>query len=305
MTKVEPELVRVARIGPAAPSPTVRGPIAWNATHGARRDEAALFFTGDENLVELAGVVEYRYTAAAAAALLFGAATVEPTVAATSEGVFRESVGRTPLEDLLVADRRGFEADVQERLQARLDAAGLKVRIDRVRVVDAHPPREVVPAYRDASAAVSDAERYRNEAEAYAAEQHWSALAEAQGRRDAAATRAAQLKARAEGEQLGLPRPPVGARRAARPDRVPPALGHPGDRLRRPAQADPRPPRRRPPPRLARRPRPPRPRPGPAPGPAESVGRNLRIDEETRLTSEHRTHPSRIRPGGIRLVRTS
>jgi regulator of protease activity HflC (stomatin/prohibitin superfamily)/soluble P-type ATPase len=200
VAKVEPELVRVARIGPAAPSPAVRGPIAWNATHGVRRDEAALFFTGDENLVELAGVVEYRTTAASAAALLFGVATVEPTVAAMSEGVFRESVGRTPLENLLVADRRGFEADVQERLQARLGTAGLKVRIDRVRVVDAHPPREVVPAYRDAAAAVSDAERYRNEALAYAAEQHWSALAEAQGRRDAAATRAAQLKARAQGE---------------------------------------------------------------------------------------------------------
>ena len=201
VTKIEPELVRVARIGPAGPSPTARGPIAWNATHGTRRDEAALFFTGDENLVELAGVVEYRYTAAAAATLLFSASAVEPTVAAASEGVFRESVGRTPLEALLVADRHGFEADVSRRLQARLDAAGLKVRLDRVRVVDAHPPREVVPAYRDAAAAVSDAERYRNEAEAYAAEQHWSALADAQGRRDSAATRAAQLKARAQGEQ--------------------------------------------------------------------------------------------------------
>ena len=204
VAKVEPELVRVARIGPAAPSPTVRGPIAWNASHGARRDEAALFFTGDENLVELAGVVEYRYTAAAAAALLFGAATVEPTVTATSEGVFREAVGQTPLENLLVADRRGFEADVQKRLQTRLDTVGLKVQVDRVRVVDAHPPREVVPAYRDAAAAVSDAERYRNEALAYAAEQHWSALAEAQGRRDAAATRGSQLKARAKGEQLAF-----------------------------------------------------------------------------------------------------
>jgi regulator of protease activity HflC (stomatin/prohibitin superfamily) len=146
-------------------------------------------------------VVEYRYTADAAAALVFGVSAVEPTVAAASEGIFRETVGRTPLEDLLVADRRGFEADVQGRLQARLAAAGLKVRIDRVRVVDAHPPREVVPAYRDAAAAVSDAARYRNEAEAYAAEQHWSALAEAQGRRDSAATRAAQLSNRARGEQ--------------------------------------------------------------------------------------------------------
>jgi Cu+-exporting ATPase len=201
VTKLEPEVVRVARIGPAGPSAAIRGPIAWNATHGARRDEGALFFTGDENLVELAGVVEYRYTAAGAAALVFGAAAVEPTVAAMAEGVFRESVGRTLLEDLLVADRRGFEADVHRRLQARLHTAELKVAIDRVRVVDAHPPREVVPAYRDAAAAVSDAARYRNEAEAYAAEQHWSALAEAQGQRDAAATRAEQLRARARGEQ--------------------------------------------------------------------------------------------------------
>jgi Cu+-exporting ATPase len=204
VTTVEPDLVRVARIGPAGPSANSRGPIAWNASHGARRDEAALFFTGDENLVELAGVVEYRYTDAAVADLLFGVSNVEPGVAAAAEGVFRESVGRTPLEDLLVADRRGFEAGVSRRLQARLDAAGLRVKIDRVRVVDAHPPREVVPAYRDAAAAVSDAERYRNEAEAYAAEQHWSALAEAQGRRDAAATRAAQLQARARGEQLAF-----------------------------------------------------------------------------------------------------
>ena len=35
----------------------------------------------------------------------------------------------------------------------------LAIAVDRVRVVDAHPPREVVPAYRDVSAAVSDVER--------------------------------------------------------------------------------------------------------------------------------------------------
>ena len=209
VTTVEPDLVRVARIGPSGPGATTtartrRGPIAWNATHGARRDEAALFFTGDENLVEVAGVVEYRFTDTAVANLVFGASAVEPTVAAAAEGVFREAVGRTRLEDLLVADRRGFEADVARRLSARLDASGLRVAIERVRVVDAHPPREVVPAYRDAAAAVSDAERYRNEAEAYAAEQKWSAQAEAQGRRDSAATHAAQLGARAKGEQLAF-----------------------------------------------------------------------------------------------------
>jgi Cu+-exporting ATPase len=216
VTKVEPDLVRLARIGPSGPSSGARGPVAWSATHGLRRDESALFFTGDENLVELAGVVEYRLTEAGAAELLFGVASVDAGVSAAAEGAFREAVGRTPLEDILAAGRRGFEADVEARLRDRLAATGLKVAVDRVRVIDAHPPREVVPAYRDVSAAVSDAERYRNEAEAYASEQSWSARAEAQAKRDTASSLGHRLKARAEGDrQAFLAR--VSAH-AARPD---------------------------------------------------------------------------------------
>ncbi len=199
--KVEPGLVRVARVGLAGPPARTTDPVAWNASHGARRDESALFFTGDENLVELAGVVEYRYTEAAVADLLFNVAAIEPSVIAVAEGAFREAVGRTKLEEILVANRRGFESDIARRLRDRLAVSGPRVVIDRVRIVDAHPPREVVPAYRDVSTAVSDADRFRNEAEAYAAEQDWAAKAEAKVRHDAAATRSHQLKNRAEGER--------------------------------------------------------------------------------------------------------
>src|SRR5262249_20713127 len=118
-----------------------------------------------------------------------------------AEGVFREAIARTPLEDILAAGRRGFENDVERQLRERLASTDLPVLVDRVRVVDAHPPREVVPAYRDVSAAVSDAERFLNEARGYAAEQHWSALADAQTRRDAASALAYQLKNRAEGDR--------------------------------------------------------------------------------------------------------
>ena len=200
VTKVEPDVVRLARVGPS-PVPGQRGPVAWNAAHGALRDESALFFTGDENLVELAGVVEYRLTEGGAAALVFGVASVDASVEAAAEGAFREAVGRTPLEDILVAGRRGFEAEVEARLRRRLAETGLGVAVDRVRVTDAHPPREVVPAYRDVSAAVSDAARYRNEAEAYGAEQRWSGRAEAQARRDAASARGHALASRAEGDR--------------------------------------------------------------------------------------------------------
>jgi Cu+-exporting ATPase len=202
VTRVEPETVRVARIGlPGTARAADRtGPIAWGASHGTRRDESALFFTGDENLVELLGVVEYRYTEGGVPDLLFNVARVEDGVAAAAEGVFREAVGRTPLETILVGRRREFEAEVERLLRARLAASGLRVAVDRVRVTDAHPPREVVPAYRDVSAAVSDVERVKNDAEAFAAERHWSALAEARARRDAAASTRDALKFRAEGE---------------------------------------------------------------------------------------------------------
>ena len=215
VTVVEPNRVRTARIGPAAPAAWATAPtptfpvpvtsaesVVWSASHGARRDDGSLFFTGDENLVEVAGVVEYRLPADPdrLPALIFGVTDLEAAVHAASEGAFREAIGRTPLEAILVGRRGGLETDLAARLQSRLDRDGPRVVVDRVRIVDAHPPREVVPAYRDVAAAVSDASRYRNDAEAFAAEQHWGALAEAQARRDAARTRADQLRSRADGD---------------------------------------------------------------------------------------------------------
>ena len=94
-------------------------------------------------------------------------------------------MGRTPLEEILASGRGEFE------LRGRTSLAGPPAidRADRggraVHVIDAHPPREVVPAYRDVSAAISDVELL-NEALAYAAERRWSGKAE---RRPAATTR--------------------------------------------------------------------------------------------------------------------
>src|SRR5262249_43433622 len=127
--KVEPDLVRVARVGLSGSTSTAPGPIAWSASHGTRRDESALFFTGDENLVELAGVVEYRFTEAGVPGLLFGVAALESTVSAAAEGVFREAIGRTRLEAILVSRRGDVEADLARQLQKRLNAAGLGVAI--------------------------------------------------------------------------------------------------------------------------------------------------------------------------------
>ncbi len=198
---VEPELSRVARIGLSAPVARVSRPVAWGASHGTQRNDSALFFTGDESLVELAGVVEYHYSVEALRSLVFGVVDVEAAVAVASEGAFREEAGRTPLEGILVEGRRQFEGNIAQRLRQTLQDSGLDVIVDRVRVVDAHPPREVVPAYRDVSTAVSDTERSLNQARADASQRRWAAKADAEVIRDAAATRAAKLVTRTEGEK--------------------------------------------------------------------------------------------------------
>ncbi|MGC8643737.1 MAG: cation-translocating P-type ATPase family protein, partial [Isosphaeraceae bacterium] len=199
VAKVEPGLVRSARIG----IPSDRqgdSPVDWSASHGVRRAEAALFFTGDENLVELGAQVEYIDTEAGVADRIFGAVNVEETVLPAAEAVVRETVGKTPLEAILVTDRDPLEQALTSALQDRLARVGLHQVVERVRIVDAHPPREVVPAYREVSAAVSDAERYHNEALAYAAEQALQGKAEAQSIRDQGATRASEVRSRSEGE---------------------------------------------------------------------------------------------------------
>ena len=125
--------VRVARVGLAGSSTVPGRAVAWNAAHGGRRDDAALFLTGDEGLVELAAVVEYRYGRAAVGRLLFGVAaldpagTSDPVVSVAAEAAFRDALGAATVEAVLVGARPRLEADIRRDLEARL--ARLEARL--------------------------------------------------------------------------------------------------------------------------------------------------------------------------------
>ncbi len=204
VTKAEPGLVRAARIGVSGRATSPAGPIAWGTTHGAARDESALFFTGDENLVELSGVAEYRDTEDGVLDRVFGVADLDAGVAGAAEAAFREVVGSRTLDEILVADRSDIETALGHTLDRRLAEEGLHVAVERVRIIDAHPPREVVPAYRDVSASLSDAERFRNDAEAYAGQRAFTSAAEAQEIRDRASERSYGLRTSQEGQSAAF-----------------------------------------------------------------------------------------------------
>ena len=138
--------------------------------------EESLMLTGDENIVDIQFTVFWIISDAGD--FLFnvenpgevanpGEARV-PTIKAVVESVMREVVGRNDIEPILTENREVIQIEVRELSQMVLDSYGAGVTITRVQMQKADPPGQVIDSYRDVQAALTDQERMRNEALAYA-----------------------------------------------------------------------------------------------------------------------------------------
>ena len=175
VTRVEPERLRVAAVGsPRAAAPTEAGArpsYEWNVRHAGFDDTPPLerlMLTGDENLVEVAARIHYRVADAAA----FAFATADPAllVEASAERSLRTVLAGHSLDDVLTGKRDGIETAWRRHLGAQLDALGAGVEVVSATVQDAHPPLDVVDAFRDAASALEERETLIDEAEGYALE---------------------------------------------------------------------------------------------------------------------------------------
>ena len=79
----------------------------------------------------------------------------------------REVIGRTPIQPALTELRAQIETDVLRQTQQILDGYKAGVEITQVQLQKVDPPAEVVESFLDVQRANTDAERLRNEAEAY------------------------------------------------------------------------------------------------------------------------------------------
>jgi HflK protein len=187
VTKVALNQTRVVEIGfRTLPLAEAQEPTAyeWNIQHRfgryEKREEEAVMLTGDENLVELNGVVQYAVKDAAR--FLFNVTDADATVRAAAESTLRRLVGETTLDAVLTTGRTDLERACQEQLQKQLDAYGVGVTVRAVRLQDVHPPVEVVDAFRAVSSAFEEKNKLINEAEAYRNEQVPKARGQAQAR---------------------------------------------------------------------------------------------------------------------------
>jgi Cu+-exporting ATPase len=150
----------VARLNP--------DPIEWDDTHldGSyeRREDEALVFTGDEQLVELTAVVQYRISDLRR--YLFDADRPAETFRAIAESALRAVCSEQSLAGILTSARPAIEAEVRDRIQQRARAYRLGLEVVSVGLNDVHPPLAVVGDYRDVASALEDRQRLINDAEA-------------------------------------------------------------------------------------------------------------------------------------------
>jgi membrane protease subunit HflK len=128
--------------------------------------EESLMLTGDENIIDINFAVFWKINSAVA--YLFNTRNPPVVIKAVSESSMREVIGRTPIQPALTELRAQIENDVLHQTQQILDNYKSGVEITQVQLQRVDPPAEVVESFVDVQRANTDAERLRNEAQAYA-----------------------------------------------------------------------------------------------------------------------------------------
>ncbi len=154
---------------PASDPAAVGEPIEWTSEHNEAgfesRPDESLVLTGDEVLVEMTAEVQWRV--ANLRQYLFDAARPVDTLRTVAESVLREMASRQTLDGILTERRQAIEDDCLSRLRGRIKPLGLGIEVTELTLLDVHPPRPAVSAYRDVADALEEKEERINEAEAY------------------------------------------------------------------------------------------------------------------------------------------
>jgi membrane protease subunit HflK len=174
----------------------------WESRHQTgsyeKRLDESLIFTGDENIIDINTVIQYRVRDP----MKYVLNLEDPAMAVSTYGQesLRRVVSISGIDEMLTTDRIRIEEAVAARLQGLLDLSDAGIDVIGVELQDVHPPVEVVSAFREVASAKEDKNRMVNQAEAY----RDSLVPEARGRAAEALAEAEAIKTesieRANGE---------------------------------------------------------------------------------------------------------
>ena len=125
----------------------------------------ALMLTGDENIVAVQFIVQYRIKDARE--FLFNVNGMEQTIKKSAEASMREVIGETQIDQVLTTGKAQIQQDTHLLLQGILDQYEGGVSIEAVQLQDVDPPQQVAAAFKDVASAKEDREKLINEAQSY------------------------------------------------------------------------------------------------------------------------------------------
>lgn len=125
----------------------------------------ASMLTGDENIVNVELIVQYRISDIEN--YLFNVADQGHAVRSVVEAALRQVLGRSPIDEALTEGKFKIQGEIEEQVKSVFDLYKIGVHVENVKLQTVSVPREVDHAFKDVASAREDRERLRNEAEAY------------------------------------------------------------------------------------------------------------------------------------------
>lgn len=129
-------------------------------------DSQNLMLTGDQNIIDIAYAVRWKIRSPER--YLFSLADPENTIREVAESAMRAAIGSVTLNAAIGPQRAQIADLVRQRAQEMLDSYNAGVDVLGVDIKQADPPKEVDEAFKDVSASQQDAQKYLNDANAYA-----------------------------------------------------------------------------------------------------------------------------------------
>ncbi|WP_341752993.1 MULTISPECIES: FtsH protease activity modulator HflK [unclassified Candidatus Tisiphia] len=125
----------------------------------------AITLTGDENIVALNCDVMWHISDLEK--YIFNIVNPEESVKIVAESAIREVIGNTPISSILSDQKQEITNKIEALTREILVHYNAGVEIEKVQLLKAEPPAEVIDAYRDVQTSKADKEREINQAQSY------------------------------------------------------------------------------------------------------------------------------------------
>ncbi|MDP7606393.1 MAG: FtsH protease activity modulator HflK, partial [SAR324 cluster bacterium] len=125
----------------------------------------SLMLTGDENIIDVQFIVQYRISDLEN--YLYSLTNPDVTVRSAAESAMREVIGDSSVTEALTVGKGIIEDTTAMLLQKTMNSYKGGIKIENVKLQDVHPPDAVKEAFKDVVSAREDREKMINDAEGY------------------------------------------------------------------------------------------------------------------------------------------